>query len=894
MDRTEHEPTNNTASNGDFDSLEAVAFTGTHPEPAAAQRPQLSRVLSSVPDEDRSPEPMLVGLCRTAVQQFGACEAIVLLPEPVSGDLVVSASSSEQGLSARSVARYTRHGVLGEVLDQPCTRHFELAHLDTTERAAFPPEADRVSCIPIADSIGPLGLLVIAWDSRSSAASSEHITGEIPGLPVVAARLRAAAGGRVSGVDKLRLVAATISGMGPQTPAADLQSALVEVCRTVLDTDLVAVFTIDQSLGGIGYVATSGVAEPVATAFTSLFGDRIADTNLRHSWICDLSNERADRQDELLRPFVDAGIGIIAACPIRSEFGATGALTAFYPPSTRLGRSHISVLETTAAQLGTAMSYALTIEQSTQLLDGLAGENRELSQQATRDGLTGLANHRALQQYLKELARLPQGRRRRVFSLVMIDVDHFKAYNDAHGHQEGDAALRHVARVVSAGLRQNDLAARYGGEEFALVLRGIGKTDAEAVADRLRRSVADQPCPRGPLTVSMGVAEFPADGDTPGEVIERADKALYHAKITGRNRVVVWGSAGCGLAGAPADVPDTPRAVVSVLLVEPDEAGPGSGTPLRELLSEESYRIELASKAHEATSKLRTRSFDIAIVSDSVFPTRDWRELTNMASIHPDMPVVLVATDLPAKYSREVLRRGATDVLLRPCDPATLPVVVERNLERRRLEGQKLAQRSTGLMLQAIDALVAAIDARDPYTSGHSQRVTALSVAISEHLDISNEERNVLEFAARLHDIGKLGLPDTALNKQSPLTNEEWHAMREHPALGSRIVGTIDELSYVSTVIRHHHERLDGSGYPDGLTGPAIPFLSRIVAVADAYEAMTSERAYRSSLTPRDAIEQLRRGAGTHYDPRIVSALESCVLTRDCMSEHGKISGQAA
>jgi HD-GYP domain-containing protein (c-di-GMP phosphodiesterase class II) len=209
----------------------------------------------------------------------------------------------------------------------------------------------------------------------------------------------------------------------------------------------------------------------------------------------------------------------------------------------------------------------------------------------------------------------------------------------------------------------------------------------------------------------------------------------------------------------------------------------------------------------------------------------------------------------------------------RPTDSAELPIIIERNLERTRVEKQRLAQKSTGVMLQAIEALVAAIDARDSFTAGHSARVTSTALAISDHLDISSDDRWALELAARLHDIGKVGLPDSALNKQSALTDEEWQAMREHPALGSRIVGAIDELAYVSSIIRHHHERLDGSGYPDGLEQETVPYLAQVLAVADAFEAMTSERAHRSPLTPQEAIEELRLHAGTYYAPEIVEVL---------------------
>jgi HD-GYP domain-containing protein (c-di-GMP phosphodiesterase class II) len=148
--------------------------------------------------------------------------------------------------------------------------------------------------------------------------------------------------------------------------------------------------------------------------------------------------------------------------------------------------------------------------------------------------------------------------------------------------------------------------------------------------------------------------------------------------------------------------------------------------------------------------------------------------------------------------------------------------------------------------------------------------VSAISLAIADDLCISNDERYALELAAMLHDIGKIVLPESALNKESPLTEEEWRAMREHPVQGAKIVGTIDELAYVCTVIRHHHERLDGTGYPDGLKGTEIPYLARIISVADAFDAMMSDRLYRSKLNLEEARQQLIGGAGSQFDKDMV------------------------
>ncbi|MCX8053241.1 MAG: diguanylate cyclase [Armatimonadetes bacterium] len=675
-------------------------------------------------------------------------------------------------------------------------------------------------------------------------------------------------------LENIRFAADKISRLSPFADLKTIKDTIVAAAVKALETDLVALFTIDPCHGGVECQHTAAVSQKLSDTFWNLFSNRVTDRRFAGAWVetySDGENSVSNSKPQII--FQDFGIRAILVCPIRSESGASGALVAFYKSEIDSVDAHAAIIESIAAQATATISYALAIEQSRCLLDDLAGANQELSVQATCDGLTGLPNHRTLQQRLSELCRASTSAGdRRIFSMVMIDVDHFKFYNDAHGHQEGDAALRAVGRIIASGLRQNDFAARYGGEEFALVLTDVGKAAAVGIAERIRQAIAQHAFPKGRLTVSIGVSEYPSDGSTPGEIIERSDRALYHAKITGRNRVVAWGSTGA-LADQDKEAKGRKRPKRSVLIAELE---PSLGGSLCEMLPRDSYKVEKAKGIDKVAEFLKTRRYDIVLVSGSG-STEDYKCLSTIAAIHPNLPIVLLTDDLSIECSRDALRSGASDVYSRPTSSSELPLLIERNLERTRVEKERLAERSTGVMLQAIDALVAAIDAKDPFMAGHSKRVTSLALAISDNLEISSDERWALELAAKLHDIGKIGLPDSALNKQSPLTDEEWRAMREHPALGSRIVGAIDELSYVSNIIRHHHERLDGSGYPDGLKGEAIPYLAQIIAVADAYEAMTSERAYRSPLSPQEAIEELRLHAGSYYDTAIVEALADLV-----------------
>ncbi|WP_411682859.1 HD-GYP domain-containing protein [Clostridium thailandense] len=167
-------------------------------------------------------------------------------------------------------------------------------------------------------------------------------------------------------------------------------------------------------------------------------------------------------------------------------------------------------------------------------------------------------------------------------------------------------------------------------------------------------------------------------------------------------------------------------------------------------------------------------------------------------------------------------------------------------------------------------AISKAIDARDQYTAGHSERVSKISLAIGQALNLPNEQLETLELAALFHDVGKIGIPDYILNKPSRLTDEEFNKIKEHPSIGVDILKTIDFLSQALPIILHHHERFDGGGYPNGIKGEDIPFESRIICVADSYDAMTSNRPYRNGLPHEVAVSELLKYKNIQFDSNIV------------------------
>lgn len=227
---------------------------------------------------------------------------------------------------------------------------------------------------------------------------------------------------------------------------------------------------------------------------------------------------------------------------------------------------------------------------------------------------------------------------------------------------------------------------------------------------------------------------------------------------------------------------------------------------------------------------------------------------------------MLYAAELQRIYKNERSSRAALESaqaqLMRYADDLRVAFQAER---ARRQEIQRA-------YLETIRMLAAAVEARDPYTGGHLERVTRHTLAIARALGWPAERLAEAEMGAILHDIGKIGIPDAILRKPGPLSSDEWIQMRTHPDIGARILRGISFLEPIVPYVRHHHERFDGSGYPDGLVGEAIPIGGRVIAVADSFDAMTSTRPYRAAMPVEVALAELRKAVGTQLDPTVVDA----------------------
>ena len=824
-----------------------------------------ARAMSSLP----TPESLLGYLAEAAAEATGSQLAVVLVADRQEMTLRAAAGYQLDAADLSDVSiPLTQDNLCGRVvltgqesaLGSPKQLCPELSAL--LER----PGVRGVLAIPISSNLEVFGLVLLATSRRRHARSVLPLARSLAGLAAVFLERNRLLSDLDRELHELKWLTVITDKILLEEGPEEVVKAVIETGLYVLETDALALFLFDDNQDRLVCAGARGV-DP---------SDLCLDTKEQQAMLLDVFGWQdplaiPDAQtlpdgDPLREPLLGTGMRSVVGLQLRLKGRPMGLLAALYREPRAPGATWTDLHRMFAVDAAVALNYSHLLEQSRSLVRELESANARLEQQAVHDGLTGLWNHRAFHQRLAEQVHRV-GRYGETFSLVMLDVDHFKAYNDAYGHQEGDLALQQIAQVISSQLRESDLAARYGGEEFTIIMPHIPKSRARTAVERIRKAIDTHQFSDGKLTVSAGIAECPADGVTGNEVLEKADRALYHAKLTGRNRVCIWAASPQEHSGSEPSREPRP---ISVLVVENDQ---DSRNAVEHALRSAGYELHRASTSQEALKLLRSRKFDIMLSDALILGTDGMEVLGFVSSIHPTMPVVLTTIASMAGVARDAMRHGVTDLLVKPFSEHELPVVIERNLERKRLERKLLLERSTGILLQAIDALVAAIDAKDHLTAGHSTRVTHLSLAIADTLELPSEERYTLELGARLHDIGKLSLPDSALNKPGPLSEEEWAAMRRHPAVGSQIVGSIEELSYVATIVRHHHERLDGKGYPDGLQGDAIPLLARIIAVADAFEAMTSDRSFRPKMSVEEAIAELRSCVGTHYSLEIVEAL---------------------
>ena len=322
-------------------------------------------------------------------------------------------------------------------------------------------------------------------------------------------------------------------------------------------------------------------------------------------------------------------------------------------------------------------------------------------------------------------------------------------------------------------------------------------------------------------------------------------------------------------------------------------------TVIRDLIGRyfkrKNYEVSVASNAHDALMLFQKKKFDI-VVTDMKMPDYDGKWLLKqILNEDPNMAVLMITGVDDTKEAVDCLRLGAYDYIIKPFDTEEIRIAVERALERKNLLMQKQeyqekleskVQERTLELLRAyeeiestyqktLEALITALDIREESTGGHSKRVVEYTRILATKLHLRGTQLIGITRGALLHDVGKIGIPDSILLKPGPLNDEEWSIMRQHTLIGYHMLKRIKFLKPALDVVRYHHERWDGKGYPEGLAGEEIPLGARIFAIADTFDAITSQRVYQEARPLSEARAIIQEEAGKQFDPRIVEVFNS-------------------
>jgi len=299
-------------------------------------------------------------------------------------------------------------------------------------------------------------------------------------------------------------------------------------------------------------------------------------------------------------------------------------------------------------------------------------------------------------------------------------------------------------------------------------------------------------------------------------------------------------------------------------------------------LSQRGYRVTAVHDARSALHRLTLEQFD-AVVSDLGLPGMRGDELLRLIrNVDQQLPFIMLTGENDVTTAVKSVHDGADEYLMKPASVASVIQHIQSAMDRRAQSNQKERRlRDASLaelkaFLTGIQALVNSLETKDQYTRDHSKKVAHIALMMAKHIPGMNNDRlREIRIGAWLHDIGKIGIPLTILHKNGPLNTEEWEEVKKHTIYGARILEPLSKhYPEVQRIVRHEHERWDGKGYPDGISGEDIPLGSRLIMIADTYDAICSTRPYRAAMTREDALNVIQEGSGTQFDPSLVPVFE--------------------
>lgn len=490
-----------------------------------------------------------------------------------------------------------------------------------------------------------------------------------------------------------------------------------------------------------------------------------------------------------------------------------------------------------------------------------------------KDAITDTYNRRYYEDEIKE--------KKDNAGVALIDLDDFKLYNDTYGHNAGDVALCTVADVIEGSIRRSDRLIRFGGDEFLLVMPGIEEDAFIKKLQMIQQKVNKTIIPgysKIQLTISVGGVLN--NGGTIETAVKHADHLMYQAKEK-KNMVVT-------------EYDDTASEVQKqqILVVDDSELNRGI---LIEMLKEEFDIIE-AENGKEAVDKIRKYGKKLSVVLlDIVMPVMDGFEVLSVMNRNhwiEDIPVIMISSEESEGFIRKAFNFGVSDYISRPfdCDIVYQRVfnTIKLYAKQRRLmtlvSDQILEKEKNNQMM--VEVLSQIVEFRNEESGLHVLHIKILTEMLLEYLvqktdkyELSPDECHMIATASAFHDIGKIGIDEKILNKPGKLIPEEFEQIKQHTLIGASMLDKMDRykdeplIKIAYQICRWHHERYDGRGYPDGLFGEEIPISAQIVSIADVYDALISERAYKKAFSHEKALEMIVNGECGTFNPLLLETL---------------------
>ena len=509
-----------------------------------------------------------------------------------------------------------------------------------------------------------------------------------------------------------------------------------------------------------------------------------------------------------------------------------------------------------------------------------AAHDQKLKEELYKDPLTGAYNRR----YYEEVIRKSIG----PAGIALMDVDDFKICNDTYGHHAGDVALKTAASAIQSCIRSSDLLIRYGGDEFLLVLPGIPGDFLQTKLEQICTAAQIASVPGYPhFRVSLSIGGTMQSITDPVErIVRRADWLMYQAKC--RKNAVMVEVPGHSLAALEKLLQNKSQ----ILLVD-DSAM--NRMILKEILGGD-YRILEAENGQECLEKMQAEAGNIALVLlDINMPVMDGFEvLKAMNANHTieDIPVIMISSDDSDAAIRRSYELGASDYVNRPFDARIVYRRVTNTIKlyakQRRLvqmvsDQIRARENNTDMLVGVLSHIV---EFRNGESGAHVRHIRIITelllhrlLEISSQYPITAEQQDNIPLASALHDIGKIGIDEKILNKPGKLTPEEFEVVKTHSMLGAEMLHQLENfneqplLQTAYEITRWHHERWDGRGYPDGLKGDEIPISAQLVALADVYDALTSERCYKKAFSHEKAVQMILNGECGAFNPLLLQCL---------------------